>query len=467
MPGGSPPSNQRPLRRTLQALSRTRGTSRASSRSSANAAQALQAHHDQLVSHLKESVELLLRLPPSPTLPTNPFSPSDTATAATAATPAQPQPLAPTTTQPSVPVTLRAQPLQVAPTHAPAGTPGATTFQLPPPAQPVTTTYQAPPPAQPLPPPTPLASLRPTVLPREAIDWDFCDSRLRCKQSTRGAAFSDVSSAAHRLWGLFTPDSDPSVAFVQARATAANVSDELIRATNALVLALRHFHNNAGRVYVWNPTEYRLDTTAHSDPFPTTAATTAATPPHLTADTLTLATVPPLSTRTTTARSGPMTDDEHHAVTRQYYVVDMRKFTPLVCLPFPTNSDAAVYLGMFLASIKLAMREILTICDESGKQSFDTSRVGKGMAPNPPQMCPEGSRVSAGHGAAPNPPHRRFLRPSFPGTRHRRNRTVGCQEAAVAPNQPFRQRRPGTRLPTAALLQRTELNRLLHVPARV
>ena len=62
-----------------------------------------------------------------------------------------------------------------------------------------------------------------------------------------------------------------------------------------------------------------------------------------------------------------MTGEKHHAVTRQYDAVDMRKFTPLVRLPFPTTSDAAVYLVMFLASVKLAMREILTICDKSGK----------------------------------------------------------------------------------------------------
>ena len=167
-----------------------------------------------------------------------------------------------------MPVTLRAQPLRVALTHAPAETPGATTFQLPPPAQPVTSTYQVPPPAQPLPPPTPLASSRPTVLPREAIDWDFCDATLRCMQRTRGAAFSDVSSTAHRLWGLIAPDSDPSVAFVQARAATTSASDELIRATNTLVLALRHFHNNAGRGNVWNQTEYHPDATARPTPPP-------------------------------------------------------------------------------------------------------------------------------------------------------------------------------------------------------
>ena len=207
----------------------------------------------------------MLRLPPSPTLYTNPFLPSHTATVATAATPAQRQPFVPPT-QPSVPVTLRAQTLQVAPTHASAVTPGATTFQLPPPAQPVTTTYQVPPPAQPLHPPTPLASTRPTVLPREAIDWDFYGARLRCIQSTRGADFYDASSREHRLWGLFAPDSDPSVAFVQARAATTSASDKLIRVTNTVVLALRHPHNNAGRDYVWNPTESRLNATAHPNP---------------------------------------------------------------------------------------------------------------------------------------------------------------------------------------------------------
>ena len=128
----------------------------------------------------------------------------------------------------SVPATLRAQPLQVAPTHTSAVTPGTTTFQLPSPAQPVTTTYQVLPPAQPLPPLTHLASSRPMALSRGAIDWDFSDARHRCMQSTRGTAFSDVPPAPHRLSGLFTPDSDPSVAFVQVRAAAASLFDKVL-----------------------------------------------------------------------------------------------------------------------------------------------------------------------------------------------------------------------------------------------
>ena len=53
-----------------------------------------------------------------------------------------------------------------------------------------------------------------------------------------------------------------------------------------------------------------------------------------------------------------MTGDEHHSVTHPYDVVDMRKFAPLVRPPFPTNSDATVYLGMFFASVKLTIREM-------------------------------------------------------------------------------------------------------------
>ena len=52
--------------------------------------------------------------------------------------------------------------------------------------------------------------------------------------------------------------------------------------------------------------------------------------------------------------------------------MNMRKLTPLVRPLFPANSDAAVYLCMFLASVKLAMREFLTMYDDSGKQSLDT-----------------------------------------------------------------------------------------------
>lgn len=82
----------------------------------------------------------------------------------------------------------------------------------------------------------------------------------------------------HRLWGLFTPDCDPSSAFVLARAATAGVSDEFMRAANTLVLALSHFHTNAGRGCVRKPTESHPDATAHPNPGPSTPTT--ATPPH-------------------------------------------------------------------------------------------------------------------------------------------------------------------------------------------
>ena len=61
-------------------------------------------------------------------------------------------------------------------------------------------------------------------------------------------------SAAHRLQGSFTPDSDPSIAFAHARVATGSVPDECIRASNTPGLALRHFHTNADLGYVWNPT---------------------------------------------------------------------------------------------------------------------------------------------------------------------------------------------------------------------
>ena len=102
-----------------------------------------------------------------------------------------------------------------------------------------------------------------------------------------------LTTRTRRQWGLFTPDSDPSVAFVQTRVATASVSDEFIRAANTLVHALRHFHTNAGRGSVWNPAEYHPDGAAHPNSRPTTGTPTAATPPHPTVATLTLATVPP------------------------------------------------------------------------------------------------------------------------------------------------------------------------------
>ena len=72
-----------------------------------------------------------------------------------------------------------------------------------------------------------------------------------------------------------------------------------------------------------------------------------------------------------------MTKEERHSVLGLYNVVDMRKFT-LVRLPCPVNIDAAVCLCMFLASVKLAIREILAICDDWVKQSLDTPPWVKG-----------------------------------------------------------------------------------------
>ena len=196
-------------------------------------------------------------------------------------------------------------------------------------------------------------------------------------QSARGAAFSDVSSAAHRLWDLFTPDSDPSVAFVQARVATASVSDEFVRATNTLVLALRHFHNNARCGYVWNPTEYRPDATAHPNPLPTTTAPTAATPPHPTADTLTLAMVPspvhqdPIGTydgRRTSRRYAPVRRGgpaEVHT-TRTSTVPDQRRRRLPGHVPGSLSKSSAALLRLShsgsCVSLYLAMVFLSAIC---------------------------------------------------------------------------------------------------------
>jgi len=73
-------------------------------------------------------------------------------------------------------------------------------------------------------------------------------------QSTRDATASDVSLEAHRVWRLFTPDCNPSITFVLARAATEGVSSEFIEAAHSRILEPRYFHSNAGRGYVWNPT---------------------------------------------------------------------------------------------------------------------------------------------------------------------------------------------------------------------
>ena len=167
--GGNPLSNQKPLLRTPQALSRIRGPPRATARFFANTAWPCKPTTSSWSSNLERAPSSCLGYPPpqpSPRIHSRRHIRLQL----------QPRPLRPNRSclppprQPSVPVTSRAQSLQVAPTHASAMASGTTNFRVPLPTQPVTTTYQMPAPAQPSPPPTPLASSRPTILPGEAID---------------------------------------------------------------------------------------------------------------------------------------------------------------------------------------------------------------------------------------------------------------------------------------------------------
>jgi len=113
---------------------------------------------------------------------------------------------------------------------------------------------QAPLPAQPLPAPIPTGHRHPQTFGFEPNDWVFLDAKLRWMQSTRDATASDVSLEVHRVWRLFTPDCNPSITFVLARAATEGVSSEFIGAAHTRLLEPRYFHSNAGRGYVWNPT---------------------------------------------------------------------------------------------------------------------------------------------------------------------------------------------------------------------
>ncbi len=307
---------------------------------------ALQTHHELLVQQLKESADLLRDLPPSPTSSTNPFSPSYVATAATATTSALPQPLA----LPPAQITARETTHEL--THAPAVTSGTTPIQAQTPAQPLAL---------------------PTLIPFQPIDWDFLSATLSCMQSARGTAVSDVSMAAHRLWAMFAPDTDPTVALALARAATGGVSAEFIGAANSLLLALRRFHTTTGRGHVWTPTELhpQHNATAPSPPRPTTGTLTTTTPSRPTTSTATTTTTTTTAVTSPGAHTESMTEAERRSVRRLYAGLDLRKTTPLIKFPFPDNVDTAVYLGMFFASLKLALGEILVICDESEKQSFD------------------------------------------------------------------------------------------------
>ena len=109
----------------------------------------------------------------------------------------------------------------------------------------------------------------------------------------------------------------------------------------------------------------------------------------------------------------------------------------------------------------------LTICDESGKQSFDTTSWVKGWH----IALLKCLREALGYPQVMALPLTHLIDDLFAQVVQELgvdgNRTVGIQEAAAATNQRFRRRRSGTRVPIAALLRRTELNRLLHVPPNV
>ena len=126
-----------------------------------------------------------------------------------------------------------ARPVPRAPTHTVSGAPTHT---------PTTTSGMTSPPTQTSTLPTPAESMPPSVMPFEPIDWEFLSVTLQCMWSMRGASVADVSMAAHRLWGMFPPGSNPTVAVALFRAATGGVSADVVNAANALLLSPRHFH---------------------------------------------------------------------------------------------------------------------------------------------------------------------------------------------------------------------------------
>ena len=66
-----------------------------------------------------------------------------------------------------------------------------------------------------------------------------------------------------------------------------------------------------------------------------------------------------------------MTEADRRSVRRAYTAVDLRKVDPLPRFPFPANADVAISLGQFTATCNLVLGEILVLCDDPEKQSFD------------------------------------------------------------------------------------------------
>ena len=268
---------------------------------------------------------------------------------------------------------LQPQPVPGAPTHTVPGAPTHT---------PTTTGMTSPPIL-----PTPAESMLPSVMPFELIDWEFLNVTLQCMRSTRGTSVADVSMAAHRLWGMFPPGSNPTVAIALLRAATGGVSADFINAANTLLLSLRHFHANTGRGHIWSTSEPIPDASAHTHPHPSSGsqppvATLASNAPgptsrltpattSLTASTTTAASGTPTPATAVAASTGPMTEAERRSVRRAYTAVDLRKVDPLPRFPFPANVDIAISLGQFIATCNLVLGEILVLCDDSEKQSFD------------------------------------------------------------------------------------------------
>lgn len=316
--------------------------------------QAAMAARQSLLRQLAESDALLSSLAPTIHAPMS--------TTAQPAAPMKPtvQPAAP------MPATVQAnfpsQPVQGTLARTPTAPPGST-MTIPAPAPTM--------PSEPLP---------PSTITFEAIDWEFISVPLHTIQHTRGPAFAEVSSAAHRMWGMFPPGSDPTVSIALFRATAGGVSTEFVQAANTLLLSLRRFHANAGRGHTWSTPANLPNASAQTPPAttPTPALHTSGPVPSPTPVTTILPapTTAPI-TGTPTPATGPaistepMTEAERRSVRRAYATIDLRKIDPLPRFPFPANVDVAVSLGQLFASSKLALGDILVMSDDSEKQAFD------------------------------------------------------------------------------------------------
>lgn len=90
-------------------------------------------------------------------------------------------------------------------------------------------------------------SLRASVIAFESADWEFLSDNRHDIVHTHGPAFTEASSAALDVCGMFPPGFDPTVAVSLFRDASEGFPADSIQAASTQIISLRPFHAIARR----------------------------------------------------------------------------------------------------------------------------------------------------------------------------------------------------------------------------